>query len=70
MVSFLLLVQLIREEMSSLLETLPVSGAEEGAGQPTAVNSVTIDYYLWNYAKTQYVEMQAYPIHRTRTVFY
>ncbi len=49
--------------MCVLLESLPMSG------EPT-VNGVTIDYFLWNYAKAHHAEMQDYPIHRTLTVFY
>lgn len=37
---------------------------------PTSVNSVLIDYYLWNYAKSNSSSMAHLPIHRTLTIFY
>ena len=43
---------------------------EEKDGPPRIINSVTIDFYLWNYAKLHGNKMAHCPIHRTQTVFY
>ena len=43
----------------------------DGSHTPNSpVYSVAIDYWLWNYAKTQAKVMTPFPIHHTRTIFY
>lgn len=35
-----------------------------------SVNSVMIDFYLWDYAKANSAKMDHLPIHHTRSIFY
>ena len=56
--------QLVKEKMKELCLQ------ESGAPLPETVNSVTLDYYLWNYAKLHGERMSHCPIHKTLTVFY
>ena len=34
------------------------------------INAITIDFYLWDYAKLHAEEMKDIPIHRTRSIYY
>lgn len=34
------------------------------------VNSIQIDYYLWDFAQSKRSEISSHPIHLTRSVFY
>ena len=71
MVHFFNHVQLIREKMCALMESLPPSvGVSQERQAPPTVNGVTIDFFLWEFAKSHHVEMEGFPIHRTRTMFY
>ena len=58
------LLQLIKQR----IEELRVSDGRHTPNSP--VYSVAIDYWLWNYAKTQAKVMTQFPIHHTRTIFY
>ena len=48
----------------------PSPTSQRNTSPSPTINSVTIDYYLWNYAR-QHQELMAHlPIHRTLTIFY
>lgn len=57
-------VELVKEKMKE------IHLQENGSPLLVSVNSVTLDYYLWNYAKLHSERMSHCPIHRTLTVFY
>ena len=44
--------------------------AESEATVRDQINSIVIDYFLWDYAKDHSAEMEHIPIHRTRCIFY
>ena len=46
---------------------LDLIGAQASA---VPLNSVLIDFFLWDYATTHRDELQASPIHRIRSIFY
>lgn len=54
-------VELLRKEITVLLGE---------ANMDTALNSVIIDFYLWDYATENKEEMKGFPEHRTRSIFY
>ena len=57
--------------MLELMKEREGAGAQESeASLSSIVNSVTLDFYLWNYAKTNSSQMTDFPIHRTLTHFY
>jgi len=39
-------------------------------GELGPLNSIFIDYYIWDYSKEHTEEMKHIPIHKTRSVFY
>ena len=43
---------------------------EEGALSDLSLNSIIIDFYLWDYSKDHWQEMKHLPIHRIRSTFY
>jgi hypothetical protein len=51
---------LIKEEIDALMQ----------GQQDILLNSVVIDFFLWDYAKAHAQELASYPIHYTRSVFY
>lgn len=55
-------VELIRNALLALLPTPLPAGSH--------VNAITIDFYLWDYAKLRSADLAAVPIHRTRSTFY
>lgn len=55
------MVDLVKEGDISLQLTVDLS---------SVINSVSLDFYLWNYAKTNSSQMNQFPIHRTLTHFY
>jgi hypothetical protein len=36
----------------------------------TTVNSALVDIYLWEYRREHRIEMEAYPYHRVRSIYY
>jgi len=54
-------VELIRQELEK------IANGQLDAGN---VNSIAIDYFLWDYAKAHKEELSAVPIHKTNTIFY
>ncbi|XP_033647354.1 queuosine salvage protein-like isoform X2 [Asterias rubens] len=56
-------VELIHEELQRLMD-------EEGALSDLSLNSIIIDFYLWDYSKDHWQEMKHLPIHRIRSTFY
>ncbi len=48
-----------------LLEYRRATGKED-----ILVNSIVIDFFLWDYAKAHSAELAGFPIHFTRSVFY
>eukprot|EP00127_Corallochytrium_limacisporum_P007377 Clim_evm14s249 gene=Clim_evmTU14s249 len=42
---------------------------EKGQG-PAHVNAITIDFHLWDYAKSHQQAISSVPIHRTRSIYY
>ena len=47
-----------------------LSGREHDFYKDGKMNSIIIDFYLWDYATLNSNEMKAFPEHRTRTYFY
>jgi hypothetical protein len=58
-------VELIKHKIHELCLSHDTSGPSH-----RRVYSVSIDYYLWKYAKTHSKLMTQFPIHRTKTIFY
>lgn len=58
-------VELIRKKLAKLISDDPDLDVES-----EEINSILLDYYLWNYAKDHSNAMKAYPIHKTHTIFY
>ena len=57
-------VELVVREIKRLLE-------KKGEhGRDVLVNSVLLDFYLWDFAKEKKEEMQHIPIHKTESIFY
>ncbi|XP_038626021.1 queuosine salvage protein [Tachyglossus aculeatus] len=55
-------VELIRDQLLELTEK------EEKPG--TEINSIFLDYYLWDYARDHREDMKGMPFHRTRCIYY
>lgn len=55
-------VELIKEHFCKLVQ--------ERDPQTSSINSASIDFYLWPYAKQHHKEMAHIPIHHTRCVYY
>ncbi|XP_076799812.1 queuosine 5'-phosphate N-glycosylase/hydrolase-like [Clavelina lepadiformis] len=43
---------------------------EKNTKQNTMVNSITVDFYLWDYAKSHRKQMAHLPFHKVRTIYY
>lgn len=56
-------VELIRD---CLLELIEKKG-ETASGE---INSILLDYYLWDYARDHREDMKGIPFHRTRCIYY
>ncbi|ERE80795.1 queuosine salvage protein isoform X5 [Cricetulus griseus] len=56
-------VELIRDCLLELLE-------KRGEKPQGEVNSVLLDYYLWDYARDHRDDMRGIPFHRTRCIYY
>lgn len=57
-------VELVMNRIKELLEKEPSNDI------PIQINSILIDFYLWDYAKQYTVELKKIPIHKTETIFY
>jgi hypothetical protein len=57
-------VELLRREMEQQCQT------SETLDIDAPLNAITIDFYLWTFAKEHQQEMADIPIHKTRSVFY
>lgn len=55
-------VELIRDRLLELLE--------KGENSPVEINSVLLDYHLWDYAREHREDMKGVPFHRTRCIYY
>lgn len=55
--------QLIHQELQSLMD-------EYASLSGLTLNSIIIDFYLWDYSKDHWQDMQHLPIHRIRSTFY
>mmetsp|Transcript_44738 Transcript_44738/g.112774 ORF Transcript_44738/g.112774 Transcript_44738/m.112774 type:complete len:105 (+) Transcript_44738:210-524(+) len=53
---------------SSSSSSLSSSSSSSVCGSP--LNSIVLDFYLWDYAKLHSAEMASFPIHRTRSIYY
>jgi Queuosine salvage protein len=42
----------------------------DDGGSKHRINAITIDFFLWDYAKAHSDELEAIPIHRTRSIYY
>lgn len=56
-------VELIRDSLLELLE-------ERGEKPQCEINSILLDYHLWDYARDHRDDLSAVPFHRTRCVYY
>ncbi|XP_071477292.1 queuosine 5'-phosphate N-glycosylase/hydrolase-like [Diadema antillarum] len=56
-------VELIQKGIKQLLQ-------ENGRKKELMLNSVIIDFYLWDYCKDHWADMKHIPIHRIRSIFY
>lgn len=56
-------VELLRRKLVQLLQPILSSSS-------SVVNAITIDFYLWDYAKDHADLMNEIPIHRTRSIYY
>ena len=57
-------VELLKEEIKKLCK-----GNNDGISS-VSINSVIIDFYLWDYATEHVEKMSKFPEHRTRSIFY
>lgn len=55
-------VEVIKKEMKKLFS--------ENDLDRSPINSILIDFYLWDYAKAHHEEMKDIPIHKIRTIYY
>lgn len=39
-------------------------------GRKVVINSILVDFFLWDYIKSHEDKMQGFPIHKTRSIFY
>ncbi|XP_052013301.1 queuosine salvage protein isoform X3 [Apodemus sylvaticus] len=56
-------VELIRDRLLELLE-------KRGEKPPVEINSILLDYHLWDYAREHREDMKGIPFHRTRCIYY
>lgn len=56
-------VELIRDRLLELIDKAGKNASRE-------INSVLLDYYLWDYARDHREDMKAIPFHRTRCIYY
>ncbi|XP_074136270.1 queuosine 5'-phosphate N-glycosylase/hydrolase [Sminthopsis crassicaudata] len=56
-------VELIRERLLKLVE-------KRGLKIGVDINSILLDYYLWDYARDHREDMKGIPFHRTRCIYY
>ncbi|XP_055978500.1 queuosine 5'-phosphate N-glycosylase/hydrolase [Sorex fumeus] len=56
-------VELIRDCLLELLDKTGEKASRE-------INSILLDYYLWDYARDHREDMKAIPFHRTRCIYY
>ncbi|XP_008567276.1 PREDICTED: UPF0553 protein C9orf64 homolog, partial [Galeopterus variegatus] len=56
-------VELIRDCLLELIE-------KKGKKSDGEINSILLDYYLWDYARDHREEMKGIPFHRTRCIYY
>jgi hypothetical protein len=56
-------VELIRDCLLELIE-------KNGEKPNEEINSVLLDYYLWDYARDHREDMKRIPFHRTRCIYY
>ncbi|XP_075405956.1 queuosine 5'-phosphate N-glycosylase/hydrolase [Tenrec ecaudatus] len=56
-------VELIRDYLLVLIE-------KKGAKTSGEINSVLLDYYLWDFARDHRADMKGIPFHRTRCIYY
>ena len=60
-------VEQLTNEVKGIVKNSNIDGAEALCD---SINAVTIDYYLWNYAKKHKEALKHLPIHKVRTIFY
>ena len=77
--SSILAVEHVRCAVNTLIEREREDGVGNGEGEGKerersdareCVNSIQIDYYLWDFAQSKRAEISYHPIHLTRSVFY
>ncbi|XP_054979667.1 queuosine salvage protein isoform X2 [Sorex araneus] len=56
-------VELIRDHLLELIDKTGEKASRE-------INSILLDYYLWDYARDHREDMKAIPFHRTRCIYY
>lgn len=56
-------VELIRDCLLELLE-------KRGENPPAEINSILLDYHLWDYAREHRGDMKEVPFHHTRCIYY
>lgn len=58
-------VEILKNRIKELLEKDPSSHDKS-----IQINSILIDFYLWDYAKQHSDDLSKIPIHKTVTIFY
>jgi hypothetical protein len=62
--------QLVRQEMQRLDQLQQHNEQQAPATTTLPINAISIDFYLWDYAKANAAAMQHIPIHKTSSIFY
>jgi len=68
-------VELIKEKVKLLFANAPTKNESPGKGDESTlsanyVNSVMIDHFLWDYRRENVEEMDKFPFHKVRCIYY
>jgi len=63
-------VERLKAAARSAVMKLAVEEGKDYTDVLNIINSITVDHYLWDYAKAHREELAQLPIHKVRTIFY
>lgn len=58
-------VERVKDEVRTLIQQKPQLGLKK-----TDVNSIMIDYFLWDYRREHADQLESIPFHKTRCIYY
>jgi hypothetical protein len=62
----ILVVELLVEKIKEIMD----SDRDRYSKQIPYINSIVLDFFLWDYAKENSDALASFPIHRTRSIYY